>query len=249
MALPPDRPAAPPDHLAAQPGPDHSAQPEPGRAGQDPTAGPVGFDLDLTLIDSRSAILTAWSEVAAETGVEVGLKAVEGRLGVKLEDEIPFWFPATQAEAVAAAYRRHYVRLASSLTTALPGASQALDAVRDLGQTPVVITAKHLVSVGPSLKAAGLTVAEVYAHVHGLEKGAVLTRLRAVAYVGDTPQDIAAGRSAGVQAVGVPTGSFTEAELLAAGADTVLSSLLEFPAWYADFRRGSGRSAPRPAGR
>jgi phosphoglycolate phosphatase-like HAD superfamily hydrolase len=225
----------PPDDAAAQPGP--------GRAGQDPTAGPVGFDLDLTLIDSRSAILTAWSEVAAETGVEVDLEAVEGRLGVKLEDEIPFWFPAAQAEAVAAAYRRHYVRLASSLTTALPGALQALDAVRDLGQTPVVITAKHLVSVGPSMRAAGLTVQEIYTHVHGLEKGAVLKRLRAVAYVGDTPQDMTAGRSADVQAVGVPTGSFTAADLLAAGADTVLGSLLEFPAWYADFRRGSSRAA------
>ena len=32
-------------------------------------AGPVGFDLDLTLIDSQPAILAAWAEVARETGV------------------------------------------------------------------------------------------------------------------------------------------------------------------------------------
>jgi phosphoglycolate phosphatase len=33
--------------------------------------------------------------------------------------------------------------------------------------------------------------------------------------------------------VGVPTGSFGPSQLTAAGADVVLGSLLEFPAWYA----------------
>jgi phosphoglycolate phosphatase len=38
--------------------------------------------------------------------------------------------------------------------------------------------------------------------------------------------------SAGVRAVGVATGSFTAAELRRAGADLVLGTLEEFPAWY-----------------
>jgi len=209
----------------------------PAGAGQDRATGPVGFDLDLTLIDSRSAIMAAWSAVVLETGVEIDLVAVERRLGVKLEDEIPFWFPATLVEPVAAIYRRHYVRVAASLTTALPGARESLAAVREFGGTPVVVTAKHPVSVGPSMMAAGLTVQEIFTHVYGPEKAAVLARIRAAVYVGDTPQDMIAGRSAGAHAVGVPTGSFARAELLAAGAHAVLGSLQEFPAWYAAFRR------------
>lgn len=200
------------------------------------SAGPVGFDLDLTLIDSRPAILAAWSAVARDTSVEIDLAAVDRRMGIKLEDEADFWFPAAQVESAAAGYRRHYVRLAPELTTALPGAHDALAAVRAAGESPVIITAKHPVSVGPSMVAARLTAQEIFTHVHGPEKAAVLARIRAAAYVGDTPSDMMAARSAGAHAVGVPTGSFGRTELLAAGAQVVLGSLRDFPSWYADFR-------------
>jgi phosphoglycolate phosphatase len=201
-----------------------------------PPARPVGFDLDLTLIDSRPAILAAWTEVARETGVAIDLAAIDQRMGLKLEDEAAFWFPADEVSPAAAVYRRHYVRLAPDMTAALPGARESLAAVRAAGAAPVVITAKHPVSVGPSMQAAGLTVREIFTLVHGPEKAAVLARIRAVAYVGDTPADMMAARSAGTWAVGVPTGSFAAADLLTAGAHIVLDSLLEFPAWYEGFR-------------
>jgi phosphoglycolate phosphatase len=72
--------------------------------------------------------------------------------------------------------------------------------------------------------------------VHGPEKAAVLAGLGAVVYVGDTPADMAAGQAAGALPVGVPTGSFSPADLLASGAALILGSLTEFPSWYAAFR-------------
>ena len=113
-------------------------------------AGPVGFDLDLTLIDSQPAILAAWAEVARETGARIELDSVTRRLGIKLEDEAAFWFPAGERDAATATYRRHYVRLAPRLTTPLPGAAEALAAVRRAGERALIITAKHPVSVGPA---------------------------------------------------------------------------------------------------
>ncbi len=199
-------------------------------------AGPVGFDLDMTLIDSRPAIMAAWQAVAAETGVRIDLAEVDARMGIKLEAEVAFWFPETAHASAAAAYRRHYVRLAPALTTLLPGAGEALAAVRRAGERAVVITAKHAVSVQPSLAAAGLAPDEVFTHVHGPEKAAVLAVLAAAAYVGDTPADMAAARDGGAAAVGVTTGSFSAAELRAAGADVVLGSLQDFPSWYEGFR-------------
>jgi phosphoglycolate phosphatase len=201
--------------------------------------GPVGFDLDLTLINSRPAILAAWTEVARETGVAIDLTAVDRRMGSKLEDEAAQWFPPAEVAPAAAIYRRHYVRLAPDMTDALPGAHESLAAVRAAGAAPVVITAKHPVSVGPSMLAAGLTVQEIFTLVYGPEKATVLARIRAAAFVGDTPADMMAARSAGTQAVGVPTGSFTTTELLTAGAHVVLDSLEDFPAWYAAFRRSA----------
>ena len=207
-------------------------------------AGPVGFDLDLTLIDSRAAILAAWAEVAGETGVRIDPGSVTRRLGITLEDETAYWFPPGQRDAAADIYRRHYVRLGPELTTPLPGAGEALAAVRAAGERAVVITAKHAVSVGPSLIAAGLEADDVYAHVYGPEKAAVLSRLGAAVYVGDAPADMGAAVTAGAYAVGVSTGSFGAAELAAAGAGVVLGSLLEFPPWYA--AAGAKLPADRP---
>jgi phosphoglycolate phosphatase len=198
-------------------------------------AGPVGFDLDLTLIDSRPAIMAAWAAVAAETGTPVDLAEVDTRMGIKLEDEAAYWFPAGQVEAASQAYRRHYVRLAPQLTTALPGARESIAAVRRAGERAVIVTAKHPVSVGPSLEAAGLTADEVYTHVHGPEKAAVLARIGAAVYAGDTPADMAAAAAGGAFGVGVPTGSFPAAALAQAGAGVVLGSLASFPGWFASY--------------
>ena len=194
--------------------------------------GPVAFDLDMTLINSRPAILASFGEVARATGTAIDLDAVDRRLGIKLDDELAFWFPPDQVGAAAGIYRQHYLRLAGQMTTALPGAHEALAAVRAAGQRVIIVTAKHPMSVGPSLQAVGLSADELFTLVHGPEKAAVLRRLKAAAYVGDTPPDMAAAVQAGVRAVGVTTGSFTGADLAGAGAEVVLDSLDGFPAWY-----------------
>jgi phosphoglycolate phosphatase len=207
--------------------------------------GPVGFDLDLTLINSRPAIMAAWSAVAEELGVPIDLAEVDTRMGIKLEDEVGYWFAADVHQAAADSYRRHYVRLAPTMTFLLPGASEALEAVRRAGERAVIVTAKHPISVQPSLDAVGLAADEVFTHVHGPEKAAVLARIRAAVYVGDTPADMAAAQLGGAISVGVPTGSFSAADLTDSGAQVVLGSLLEFPSWYAGFAVNQGREQAR----
>src|ERR1700729_2264199 len=112
--------------------------------------------------------MAAWTALAAETGATIDLAAVDRRMGSKLEDEAAYWFPPAEVEAATAGYRRHYVRLAPALTTALPGARESIAAVRAAGQRAVVITAKSA-AIGPSLQAAGLSADQVYPHVHGPE--------------------------------------------------------------------------------
>jgi phosphoglycolate phosphatase len=193
---------------------------------------PVGFDLDMTLINSRPAILASFDRTARDTSTVIDLAAVDRRLGIKLDDELAFWFPADQVDAAVEVYRRHYLELIEELTTVLPGAHEALAAVRAAGERVVIITAKHPISVEPSLKAVGLQADEVFTFVHGPEKAAVLSRINAAAYVGDSPPDMAAAVQAGARAVGVATGSFSADDLARAGAEVVLDSLTGFPAWY-----------------
>jgi phosphoglycolate phosphatase len=194
---------------------------------------PVGFDLDMTLINSRRAIMASFAGVAADTGVPIDPAAVDRRLGIKLEDELAYWFPADQVPPAVRIYREHYLRLAGPLTSVLPGAREALAAVRAAGARAVVITAKYEVTARLSLDGVGLAADEIFADVHGPQKAAVLAGLGAAVYVGDTPADMAAAVQAGARAVGVTTGSFTDRDLSAAGADLVLASLADFPALYA----------------
>ena len=197
---------------------------------------PVGFDLDLTLIDSRASILASFRAVASGTGVSLDLDEIETRMGLKLEDELAHWFDATQIAAVAALYRRHYVAIAPTSTTAMPGAHESLRAVKESGAETVIITAKHESSVGLCLEATGLSADQVFTLAHGPEKAVILRRIGASLYVGDTPADVRAARDASVTAVGVLTGSFDASALAAAGADVTLESLTDFPAWYKGFR-------------
>ena len=202
--------------------------------------GPVGFDLDMTLIDSRATILASFAAVARETGVTIDLAQADARLGIKLEDELSYWFPPDQIADAAEIYRRNYITLAPENTAALPGAAAAIRAVRDAGNRAVIITAKHRVSVEPSLRAVQLEADEVFTFVHGPEKAVVLREIAAAVYVGDTPADMEAARSAEATAVGVPTGSFGATELEDAGADVVLADLTAFPEWYRRWRTRSG---------
>ena len=196
------------------------------------TSAPVGFDLDMTLIDSQRAILASFAGVAADTGVAINPAGVLSRLGIKLQDELAYWFPPGEVEEAVRIYRAHYLKLLGPMTLLLPGAAEALTAVRAAGARAVVITAKHEVPARLSLESVGLSPDELVADAHGPEKGAILTAIGAAVYVGDTPADMAAAVMAGAHAVGVATGSFGAAELRAAGAAEVLPSLSDFPPLY-----------------
>jgi phosphoglycolate phosphatase len=208
---------------------------------------PVGFDLDLTLIDSRASILASFRAVAAGTGVALDLDQIEARLGLKLEDELAYWFDAMQIATAASLYRRHYIEFAMTTTAVMPGAHESLAAVAESGAQAVIITAKHPSSVGPCLEATGLRADQVFTLAHGPEKAVILRQIGASTYVGDTPADVLAATDAGAVAIGVTTGSFDAAALAGAGAEVILATLEDFPSWYVEFRAGD-EAKLRPEG-
>ncbi|CAM5703870.1 hypothetical protein STENM327S_04562 [Streptomyces tendae] len=115
----------------------------------------VGFDLDMTLIDSRPGIRACYLELSARTGTHVDADLAVTRLGPPLAEELAHWFPAGEIEAVADLYREIYPAYAIELMLALPGAREAVAAVREAGGRAVVVTAKyepnaklHLVHLG-----------------------------------------------------------------------------------------------------
>jgi len=204
-----------------------------GRAGHTDPVAVVGFDLDMTLVDSRPGVAATMRALAAETGVPVDVDRVVARLGPRLEDELACWYPADAVDAAADRYRELYVDLGVPGTVLLPGAADAVAAARADGGRAVVITAKYEPNARACLRHVGLDVDAVVGWRWGPAKGAALAEHGAEVYVADTPEDVVGAHHAAALAVAVPTGPHDAATLRAAGADVVLASLTEFPAWFA----------------
>ena len=191
----------------------------------------VGFDLDMTLVDSRPGIRASLAALSSETGVDIDADIVIGRLGPKLEWELAHWFPETEVGAMADAYRRHYWAHCIEGTILLPGATESVADVRARGGRVLVVTAKAEPHARRCIDAVGLDVDVVVGFVHGDEKRDALADHGARVYVGDTTTDVRSAIDAGALAVGVATGPDSPDALEHAGADVVLSSLTELPAW------------------
>jgi len=191
----------------------------------------VGFDLDMTLIDSRPGIKAVWDLLVAESGVEIDTELVVSRLGPPLTWELANWFAPDQVDAMLARYRELYPTHAVTGTLPLPGVADALAAVRRQRGRSLVVSAKYEPSVALHIEHLGFDVDEVVGDLHGSEKATALREHGGTIYVGDHVADIDGARAAGAVAVGVATGPFSAAELRAYGADVVLNDLTEFPTW------------------
>ncbi|MFF9350898.1 HAD family hydrolase [Streptomyces sp. NPDC014734] len=191
----------------------------------------VGFDLDMTLIDSRPGIRAAYLALSAETGTPIDADLVVSRLGPPVDEELRNWFPAEAVAATADRYREIYPAHAIAPTSALPGARESLAAIRGRGGRSIVVTAKYRPSAELHLTHLGIEPDALVGGLWAEAKARALREHGASVYVGDHVGDVRGARTAGALSVGVTTGPCDAAELRAAGADVVLSSLTEFPAW------------------
>jgi phosphoglycolate phosphatase len=192
----------------------------------------VGFDLDMTLVDSRSGIATTLAMLAEETGAPVATdEMLDALLRSNLDLEFGRRFESELAVRWADRFRELYVTHGVPGTSLLPGARESVAAVRDLGGRSIVVTAKYEPNALRCLAQVGLEVDGVFGWRYADAKGDTLRDEGAVVYVGDTPNDVRAAALAGAHMVAVTTGPHREDELRAAGAPVVLRSLAPFPAW------------------
>jgi phosphoglycolate phosphatase len=189
----------------------------------------VGFDLDMTLADTREGIAATFAALSEKTGVPIDAAAVVSRLGPPLETELANWFPAEDVLAAAEMYRGFYGDIAIPATVPMPGAAEAVEAVRSHGGRVVVVTAKSQPHAESTVRALGLDVYDVVGSLFATAKGTALLRHGVSAYVGDHIADVDAARAARARSVGVATGPYDAEALLAYGADIVLPDLRVFP--------------------
>ncbi|MFE0201472.1 HAD family hydrolase, partial [[Kitasatospora] papulosa] len=172
----------------------------------------VGFDLDMTLIDSRPGIRAAYRALSEETGVWIDADLAVTRLGPPLEQELAHWFPDDRILEMGDRYRELYPEYAISPTPAMPGAREAVAAVQALGGRAIVVTAKHEPNAKTHLAHLGIEPDEVIGWLWAEAKAEALREHDARVYVGDHVGDVRGARTAGALSVAVPTGPCDELE-------------------------------------
>lgn len=196
----------------------------------------VLFDLDGTLIDSGSMILASFRHatrtVLAREIPDAELVAAVG--GTTIHDQMSA-FDAERVDELVEAYREHNIPLHSELE-AFEGVEALLVTFAAEGRKLGIVTAKRRKTVELAFDVLGIgrffdavvTADETTRHKPDPEPVFLaLERLGSnaaeAAFVGDSPFDVGAGKSAGVYSVGVTWGKLhSEERLLEAGADIIV---------------------------
>jgi phosphoglycolate phosphatase len=197
----------------------------------------VGFDLDMTLVDTRRGIGLALTALAEETGRAVDVASIVSSLGPPVADALSPWYDAGELPAAVAMFRRHMAEVGVVNVEPMPGAEAAIAAARAAGYEVVVVTSKIEPLAVATLHHAGLQADQVFGDVWAEGKAEPLRLVSAACFVGDHPADMIAAKAASVPAFGVTSGSSSRDQLIEAGADDVAETLNEFPAWLTSGQR------------
>lgn len=205
-----------------------------------PSLDTVLFDFDGTLMDASEAICESFRAALGRQGPEVSDLRIRGMIGRPLREMFLVVRPfATDGEVdeLVARYREVFLPMSAQASRPLPG---AIDLVRMLEGTKRLGIVTTRLSDGALRMLRAHDLLDAFGCVIGLEHverpkpdpqpiHRALERLGGVPertlMVGDTPDDIHAGRLAGTATVGVTTGAYDGASLEQAGADLVIDSL------------------------
>lgn len=205
----------------------------------------VGFDLDMTLIDTVPGFRQVLHALGDELGVAFPVEELTANLGPPLDRILA---PHLAEEAIWPAvdrFRALYPDHAIESVVAMAGAHEAIAAVRRYGGRVVVVTGKFTPNAKLHVDHVGFDVDHLEGQVWGVGKGDVLRREGASIYVGDHIHDVEGALAAGAVSVSVLTGGCSAEELYDAGTHVVLRDLGDFPAWldaYVVAGSGGGRT-------
>lgn len=200
----------------------------------------VLFDFDGTLVDASAAICESFRAALGQAGPEVPDERIRAMIGRPLREMFLVVRPSSgekDLDELVARYRAVFLPISPMASHPLPG---ALALVRDLvGKKRLgIVTTRLSDGAIRMLRAHGML--EAFGCVIGLEHverakpdpQPIHRALEALGgsperalMIGDTPDDIYAGRLAGTATVGVTTGAYDRVALQKAGADLVVNAL------------------------
>ncbi len=203
-----------------------------------------------TVVDDglvEGAFARAWDRVkATEEGREAALGYVRATMGQSKIDVFRFLADEETAQALNVAFEESFRELiADGRCEEVPGAREVIETLRARGLKVAFTTGFSRGTAEAILESLGWSgLADVLLTPADAGRGrpapdlnlmalirTTTSSVSAMVTVGDTESDATSGRSAGAGlVVGVLTGGRREDDLLAAGADVVLTSIADLPA-------------------
>ncbi len=225
------------------------------------------FDFDGTLFDTREAIVHSFQAALAERGhAPVAREAILRRIGRPLFEMFLRLVPGVagpEVEQLIEAYRRAFAPVAVALSRPIEGLDRCVCDLKAAGVRLAIVT--HRLSDGARLILDGFRLGSAFDAVFGLEHlerlkpdptpirqalGAVGIPPAQAVVVGDTPDDMRAGRAAGTWTVGIAARPRRRRLLLDAGAHRTARTLVSVSRWVVPARSRHLSALRRaPAGR
>jgi len=199
------------------------------------------FDLDGTLVDSKRDIAAAQHWVLRQLGVDSHApEELYPLIGKPLTETFAALLPPSLHHRIAEAaelYKTYYPPRALETTTLFPGVQETIDALRAKGINLATATTK--LSAGTRRVLQHFGIAQHFAQIQGSDDMPfkpdpfIITKILAdqgwmqseTLMVGDTDNDIHAGKRANVPTCGVTYGSLTKEQMSALKPDFIIDSL------------------------
>lgn len=203
----------------------------------------VLFDFDGTLVDASDAICASF-RAAVDHDPAVTDDVVRAMIGRPLREMFTVVRPAAQTpelDRLVERYRAVFLPLSATTARTMPGASETIRRLARSARLGIVTTrlaegAVRMLRAHDLLDSFSCIVGIEHVDrpkpdAEPVERALFLLRssARSTVMVGDTPDDILAGRRAGTYTIGITTGAFGRDALMGAGADHVIGSLFELP--------------------
>ncbi len=200
----------------------------------------VLLDFDGTVVDTIELITESFRHtISTVLGQHLPDEVLIQNVGMPLREQMRIFSPEKEEELVRV-YREHNHSHHDEMIKEFPGAKEALRELRAAGFKLAVVTSKSRSLAERGMDAfdfrplfdAGVYAEDTASHKPSPEPvWEACSRLQVTAgqavFVGDSPHDVTAGRTAGVLTIAALWGPFPRARMLEAGPDVILEAVDE----------------------
>jgi len=165
----------------------------------------IGFDLDMTLVDSSDAIVVSALETIREFHGDSQISAKEVRqfVGLPMRNTLERWIDSKSVASAFEFYKKFYLENALQLTFAIPGAREVLAQLTSEEIPYCVITAKDEKVAQNQLTYLNFPKSTIFGGRFGEGKTKVMIDFECTHYVGDHLEDYKSAIKAGVIFIGL----------------------------------------------